>query len=102
MGISESLKRRREGGRQLTSSLSNNLSLSFGPLAILLAADQGEQVECDHKYDECYKAYIDCYKDKDTKERVLFRGCGGYATVGENVVGGEGSLYYSYLVQGMT
>merc|ERR1719153_11365 len=48
--------------------------------------DLGEKVECPHKHARCFKAELDCYKDKDTKERGYFRGCGGYATIGRDIV----------------
>ena len=48
--------------------------------------DQGEKVECLHKYDLCYKAWVECDTGKGEKEKVFFRGCGAAATLGRDVV----------------
>ena len=60
----------------------------------ILIADLGKKEECPHKYAKCFKAELDCYKDEDTKERIFFRGCGGFATIGEDLYRGAESLLF--------
>ena len=40
-------------------------------------------MECPHKYTKCYKVWVGCYTAPGKKEKVFFRGCGGFATMGE-------------------
>ena len=54
-------------------------------------------MECPHKYDKCYKAVVNCFTDSVNTKDVHFRGCGGYATIGErhiiNIITVPGSKY---------
>eukprot|EP00091_Calanus_sinicus_P003755 TRINITY_DN13937_c0_g1_i1.p1 TRINITY_DN13937_c0_g1~~TRINITY_DN13937_c0_g1_i1.p1 ORF type:complete len:174 (-),score=44.92 TRINITY_DN13937_c0_g1_i1:28-549(-) len=48
--------------------------------------DLGEKVECPHQYAKCYKVWFGCYTSPDKKEKRYFRGCGGFATLGNDIV----------------
>merc|ERR1719402_2175014 len=50
--------------------------------------EMGNRAECPHKYTKCYKATISCYTSEEKKQDLFFRGCGGYAKLGYEVIKG--------------